>query len=253
VSHHSPVRALYVKYLRGRFKDPLYAQRLKILWFAAGYFRLLFINKIPFGKRIALLYLFFRVDWHVLHGHRPSQIMHICRALCALPHVPAGIVVEAGCWQGGSSCKLSILCEYLGYQLYIYDSFQGVEPIKEGAYDYSGQYASTEQILRHNLSQYGVIGVCEIYRGWFSETLAKGVTAPICAAYIDCDLAKGTYEALQGILPSLVDGGAIFSQDYQIAPVRQLFADPKTWEAFHRPTPVLRQHDYQLVSMRFKN
>jgi hypothetical protein len=54
---------------------------------------------------------------------------------------------------------------------------------------------------------------------------------PIRVVYIDCDLAKGTREVLNGVAPYLTEDALIFSQDYHIAAVRKLFADRSTWRS----------------------
>lgn len=51
-------------------------------------------------------------------------------------------------------------------------------------------------------------------------------------AYIDCDLVKGTEEALTGLIPSLVDDGYIFSEDYHLKEVRDLFCKSGSLERF---------------------
>lgn len=81
-----------------------------------------------------------------------------------------------------------------------------------------------------NLKKYGEAEVCVIHKGWFCDMLAiRPVSNGIKVAYIDCDLAKGTKEAIKGIVPSLVDDGRIFSQDYHIKPVQKLLKDPVFW------------------------
>jgi hypothetical protein len=53
-------------------------------------------------------------------------------------------------------------------------------------------------------------------------------------AYIDCDLVKGTEEAFAGLIPSLVDDGYIFSEDYHIKPVHDLLSKPGSLERFEK-------------------
>jgi O-methyltransferase len=110
-------------------------------------------------------------------------------------------------------------------ELHVFDSFQGVEPVVRipGEWDYSGEYASSETTVRENVTRYGQSSVVTYWPGWFSETLANcPVKVPIAVAYIDCDIAKGTDEALRGILPSLAANGVVFSQDYHIRSVKAL-------------------------------
>lgn len=203
-----------------------------------------------------MLARFILIDWNVLHSHRPSEIACVCRGLAERRARSNEVMVEAGCWQGGSSTKFSIICKMLGYRLYIYDSFEGVEEMtseeKQKSYDFSGEYAAPESILRSNLIRYGEISVCSIHKGWFAETLAvTPVAAPVRVAYIDCDLAKGTREVLIGIMPRLVDDAWIFSQDFHIKPVRDLPHNPDTWKQFERGNPSIKRLCGNLASLRF--
>lgn len=256
-AEHSPIRRLYLRFVVPRVGDPLVRQRIKLVYFGWGYLRLLRISALPLATRLRLLGRFLRIDWHVQHAHAPSEISTIASILAERPPRAGEVVVEAGCWQGGSSAKLSLLAAQLGLRLHIYDSFQGVEEVGAGdpsvEWDFAGQYASPEARLRENLDRYGEPSCCSIHAGWFSETLARRpLRAPVRMAYIDCDLAKGTFEALQGVLPALVPDGVVLSQDYHIDPVRRLLGDPATWERLGAPAPQISPHGPFLASLRFR-
>lgn len=209
-------------------------QRWKTVYFAWGYWRILRIGRLSVRERVELIGKLLRVDWHVIHGHRPAEIAVVAEILASKPAVGHEVMVEAGCWRGGSSAKFSILCQLFGYRLQIYDSFEGVESLDDAVHSnewhFGGQYACPEDIVRMNVMRFGTISVCEFHKGWFSETLARSpVAAPVQLAYIDCDLAKGTLEVLQGVMPSISEDGCILSQDFHITPVRRLLLDPETW------------------------
>jgi O-methyltransferase len=254
------VRALYVSWIRPHMSAKLHRQRLKLIWFIWGYWALLTLNTLSLSQRIRLLLRFLSVDWHVVHGHRPSEIARVCQTLAerrATSNKTKEVMVEAGCWQGGSAAKFSILCKLLGYDLHIYDSFQGVEELapeeRAGGYDFSGEYAAPETTLWRNLSRYGEAAVCTVHRGWFIDTLARGpVPYAVRVAFIDCDLAKATYEVLLGVVPSLVEDGWIFSQDFHITGVQALLRAPATWERLGKPQPKLTQLGACLASLRFQ-
>jgi O-methyltransferase len=212
------IRSLYIKALRP-YVSPLAAQRLKLIYFVWGYWRL--------WKTPGLVLRFLRVDWNVCHAHYPSEISEVVNAILAR----RGNVVEAGCFRGGSSAKFSIAAKRVGARLLVYDSFEGVEPMteeeKKGTYDFSGQYACSMEDVKANVERYGEISVCSFHRGWFRDTLARGVPVPVSVAYIDCDVARGTRDALRGIVPALTPEGVVFTQDYHIKPVRDaLHAEP---------------------------
>jgi hypothetical protein len=138
----------------------------------------------------------------------------------------------------------------LGYRLLIFDSFKGVEYQPENAF--SGQYVADESQVRKHVSEYGEIGVCKFVSGWFIDTLAKNpVQNPVRVVYIDCDLAKGTREVLQGVLPSLVKDGVLCSQDYHISQVHALLDNKTSWEGLQQAMPIVVDRYRNLVVFRY--
>ena len=183
-----------------------------------------------------------------------TRIVALATLLCERPARPGELVVEAGCWQGGATAKLSRLSADLGFRLRVYDSFAGVEPgaSPTDGHDFSGEYASPESTVRDHVARYGDVAVCSFHPGWFADTLAANpVTAPIRLVYVDCDLAKATREVLAGTVPALVADGHVCSQDCHIASVRGMLSDPETWRALGRPVPRFTVHGRRLVSFRF--
>ncbi|MEI6563096.1 MAG: TylF/MycF/NovP-related O-methyltransferase [bacterium] len=244
------VHRLYRWLIVAHIQDPVVKQRLKMLWYAPGYWPLLLLWSLPFRTRLMLLVRFLRIDWCVLHGHTPFQCAAVCRALAERPAIPGEAMVEAGCWQGGSSAKWSILCKTLGYTLAVYDSFEGVEGSRppEGEYDFSGEYAADEHVFCANIRKYGEAEVCRTYRGWFSDTMAPDkISFKVRTAYIDCDTAKGTKEALAGLAPVLTGRASVFSQDCHIPSVLRLLVDPATWRDLGLAVPIMTRIDRRLV------
>jgi O-methyltransferase len=236
------VRRLYVNHLRPRVADPVHRARLRLLWTGWGYWPLLLASGFGLGARLRLLRGFLRVDWHVEHGHYPIEVARIAAMLAERPARAGEVVVEAGCWKGGSSAKFSLLCEQLGYHLHVYDSFEGVQTgVSDPTdYDFSGEFVSSEDEVRANLERYGRPEVCTIHPGWFADTIAReGAPRPVRLVYIDCDLASGTLEVLQGVVPKLVDDGIVLSQDFHIPAVRGLLVDESVWGGLGRPTPTI--------------
>ena len=250
------IRLFYVRLIRPRLREPLHRQRLKLLcWDIWGYWRLLAFAKLTLGERLRVLGRFLRIDWNVPHAHKPHEISRLLQSLSERRAQPGEIVVEAGCWQGGSSTKFSLMCAMLGYELHIFDSFQGVEPRaatdRTTDYDFSFEYSSPESVLRRNLDEYGCPAVCRIHKGWFADTLGQHpLTQPVRLAYIDCDIAKGTREVLGGVLPAMAPDGWIFSQDFAISPVRAYLTDPASWRALGVPMPSIREFGPCLAGIR---
>lgn len=250
------VRKAYIRFIRPRFQEELSWQRMKLPWFVWQYAQLFGVRGITLGQKLFLLRKFLRIDWFVTLAHQPGEIVAVLRHISQRAALPGEVIVEAGCWQGGSSAKFSWMARLLGYRLIIYDSFQGVESVQETqdgrGTDFSGTFASPQSVLIHNLQRYGAVDACEIVPGWFADTLARTpVHAPVRAAFIDCDIAKGTYEVLQGVLPSLAADGVIFSQDFHIPPVVDLLKNPQTWQKLNADFPRMHYEGGTLVSMRF--
>ena len=106
---------------------------------------------------------------------------------------------------------------------------------------------------RQTLENYGEPGVCLIQKLWFKDTLAKVlVSNPVRLAYVDCELFKGTEEALTGFVPSLVEDGYIFSEDYHLRAVREFLCKLENLERFGKRPMVVTPLCAKLASIRFK-
>jgi hypothetical protein len=253
------VQKAYRQWIFPRLPNELSRQRLKLLWFIWGYWPIVFLKNLSVMERLKILKRFLKVDLHIVHSHLPSEIAYMCRALTDRRAKADEVVVEAGCWKGGSAAKLSIVCKMLGYRLLIYDSFSGVEtPSIEWQENeekaFFGEYAAAEGLVRYNLEKYGEAEVCHIVKGWFSDTLAKTpVPHPVRLVYVDCDLLKGTNEVLCGVIPSLVEDGYIFSEDYHLQSVRNLLLKPGNLEKFGRGSMLVTPLGQKLACIRMTN
>ena len=232
-------------------------QRLKSCYFAWGYWRVLAIGQLSLRQRLRLIARFLRVDWNVVHGHRPAEIAWVTALLARAKPNPGEIMLEAGCWQGGSTAKFSIVCALLGLRLHVYDSFEGVEKFDSRAHprewSFGGQYACSEEDVRRNVEAFGEVECCEFHKGWFSATLAgAGLAGPVWLAYIDCDLAKGTFEALQSVVPALVPAGVVLSQDFHITPVRQMLLARDTWQSLRVGTPEITIRSVRMAQLHWQ-
>lgn len=247
-------RAIYQQWVFPRVRRPIARQRIKMAWLVWGYWRVLTARGLRPLDRLRAIARFIRIDWCVLHAHWPIEIGHIARAIAVRPARPGEVFVEAGCWNGGSTAKFSILCGLLGYRLHVYDSFQGVRMTDEEravGYDYSGEYSAAEDAVRAVVARYGEPSTCSWFPGWFEDTLASPVARPVRAAYIDCDTAAGTEQVLRSTVPALVDDGVVFSQDFHIPTVRELLESLAVWERLGVVPPLRRQLGSKLVSLRW--
>jgi hypothetical protein len=224
---HKIVRWLYGVTIRPLLGGDLAKQRFKMVWFVWGYWPILVrLPNTTLKTRLWILGRVIRIDWHVPHSHLPGEVFALFSAIATRHARPREVVIEAGCWQGGLSCKLSILCSIFGYRLMVYDSFEGVEAVRHEreSPEFFGGYAAAQGLVASHITTYGEPAVCELVKGWLRDTLAHGVKYPVRVGYIDCDLVKATEEALQGLLPAMVEDGYIFSEDYHLVNVRRYLA-----------------------------
>jgi O-methyltransferase len=61
---------------------------------------------------------------------------------------PPGVIVEAGCYKGGSTAKFSLMAEKVNRDLVVFDSFQGIpENAEPHEKDMFGNRADFKQAL----------------------------------------------------------------------------------------------------------
>ena len=152
-----------------------------------------------------------------------------------------GVLVEAGCFKGGSSAKLSLVAKRFDRRLLLCDSFEGI-PENEERHEHSifgdsiknwfvqGAFAGSLEEVRTSVGRLGHLEVCEFVPGWFEDTLPS-LQEPIIGAYLDVDLAASTKTCLKYLYPRLVPGGFIVSQDGDFPLVVEAVDDDRFWEA----------------------
>ena len=193
-----------------------------------------------YGEYKSLMDRFTTISRNVDCPHNLSHILSYVIDLLSLPSDMPGCIVEAGCYKGGSTAKVSIVASMLKRQLVVFDSFEGLPENNEqhdrsilghsieGWFD-GGKFSGTMDEVKRNVTQYGDISVCRFIRGWFDDTL-PGFSEPICAAYIDVDLASSTRTCIKYLYPLIVPGGLLVSQDGDFPLVIDVFRDERFWE-----------------------
>jgi O-methyltransferase len=128
-----------------------------------------------------------------------------------------GDLVELGCHSGQSSVLISKIMQHYNYgkKLYVYDSFEGLPPLKavDGSVYHQGELNTTEDVLRCNFKQYN-LPLPEIRRGWFNETLPNELPEKISFAYLDGDLYDSILISLEYVYPRLTKGAICLIDDY---------------------------------------
>jgi O-methyltransferase len=176
-------------------------------------------------RRRRLLNAFQRIHRRVRCAHNQREALLMADWLLSHPpEVLPGVLVECGCFRGGSTAKLSLIAAESGRQLRVYDSFTGLpepapcdaalaqEPGCEIGYergDYSSRgVATVQQAVRH----YGASNVCEFIPGLFEDTLPefKGTPAFI---FMDVDYISSARTCFQHLWPKLVAGGRFYTHE----------------------------------------
>ena len=150
--------------------------------------------------------------------HTQGEILTFARMILL---APPGVVVEAGCFKGGSTAKFSLIAQKAGRDLVVFDSFQGI-PENTESHDKdmagnpinfeAGSYAGSIDEVKANIARYGRINRCRFFPGWFEETMSH-FKEPVAAAYLDVDLASSTATCLRYLYPIVLPGGFLASQD----------------------------------------
>lgn len=203
--------------------------------------------RLSFADRRTFVLRLMRVSRHVPCEHFQSEMLAVARAVFATNPTVPGVVVEAGCYKGGSTAKLSIAAKMAARKLYVFDSFQGIPDNAEDhgrnlfggtAAFHKGDYCGTLDEVRANVTRWGEISACEFVPGFFDDSM-PGFDRPVVAAFLDVDLASSTRTCLKFLYPLLVPGGSIFSQDGHLPLVVKEIESDALWAEIGYPRPVL--------------
>jgi len=189
------------------------------------------------------------VHKNVRCAHDESHLLEFVVELARLSPAVPGVIVEAGCFKGGGSAKISLVAEKLDRSVHLYDSFEGLPsndephgPTLSGGdvtgWFRSGQFAGTLDEVQANIGRWGVIERCRFIPGWFEETMPLE-HEPIAAAYLDVDLADSTRTCLRYLWPRLSPGGVLMSQDGEFPLVVEVFRDKDLWRELGTDAPVI--------------
>jgi O-methyltransferase len=169
--------------------------------------------------------------------HTMEEMLAVIGSILSVPKESNGVLVEAGCFKGSSTAKISLAADLMGKELAVFDSFQGIpandEPhgknIFGGEANFAkGDYCGTLEEVKANVTKYGKIKSCRFIEGWFDQTM-PGFKQPVSVAYIDVDLASSTRTCLKYIYPLLEPGGVLFSQDGHLPLVIDVLNDNNFW------------------------
>ncbi len=195
---------------------------------------------LGFFSKIKIILRFRRNSKKVTTASSWREQLRIAAQILKLSPNVKGSVIECGCFKGGSSANLSLICDLVGRKLVLCDSFEGLpSPEKRDKVHYTiynkrvwsytkGDYAGGLDEVRHNISRFGEISVCEFVKGYYENTLSR-LDGQYVLAFVDVDLYKSLEECLLSLWPRLVDGAYLFSHEAQDLSLVSLFFDKKWW------------------------
>jgi macrocin-O-methyltransferase TylF-like protien len=202
-------------------------------------------NVVPPHRLPALAWRFARVERFVPCPHSIDELTEISRAVAARRGL-SGSVVECGCFKGGSTARVSLICKELNRRLFVFDSFEGLPEPEEWDAIHAiarprrfrrGEYHGALGEVQTNIARYGALGVCEFVPGWFNETMAEATPPEVAVAFIDADLVASTRDALEHVWPRLVERGVVFVHDATDAKLAEYL---DTWSRSVRPARASR-------------
>jgi hypothetical protein len=171
-----------------------------------------------------------------------SYKAHLAMAvkLLEIPPGVEGVVVECGCFQGASATNLSLVCDIVGRDLILYDSFEGLPPPvkgeKYGGMGSAGMYRGDLESVQERIRTYGAIERCVFRKGWFKDTLEHH-TERIAMAFFDVDYQDSLHDCVLNLWPHLIPGGYLFIDEYIFTDYCALFFSEKWWWRYLQTVP----------------
>ena len=195
---------------------------------------------IGFGAKLLLLFRFAMNTRKVETLSDFREHMELAAAVLRVPPSTEGSVVECGCYVGGSTVNLSLVCAMTGRKLIVFDSFEGLPEPQE--YDrwhhavhvghtdiyYKGRFAATKETVAENVSNFGNVNVCEFRAGYYDETMSS-VNEPVVMAFLDVDLIDSLRPCLKGLWPNLQPGCRIYTHEARNLAFIAVYFDQAWW------------------------
>jgi hypothetical protein len=195
---------------------------------------------VGFATKLRLVVQMVRNNFQIPSASNFISHLLMAAEILDVPPSVEGVIVECGCYKGGSTVNLSLVAAACGRELHVFDSFAGLPaPTSEDAghllvadaqvrtYE-PGDYAGTLDEVKANIAHGGVLDVCTFHEGYFEQTL-PGFDRPIVFAYLDVDLVTSEMTCLEHLWPLLVDGGYLFTDEAPHLEIATLFHDRQWW------------------------
>jgi hypothetical protein len=149
----------------------------------------------------------------------PDELIHLANYLYILDSYDVtGAVMECGCFKGFSSCCLSHVCAYLGRELILADSFEGLpanyknDKNLQGHVYQEGELTGTLEEVQRHIELFGHPEVVTYIKGFYSDSL-ENWTKPIALLWLDVDLYDSAMDVLSQVFPSVNPNSMVFSHE----------------------------------------
>jgi macrocin-O-methyltransferase TylF-like protien len=190
-------------------------------------------------KKFSLGFRLYRNTRRIRTGVSYKAHLAMAAKLLEISPEVKGAVVECGCWLGGTTANLSLICEIVGRDLIVYDSFEGL-PAPDAGDDMNpaveGSFRGDLEIVQENVRRYGAIDRCQFRKGWFNATL-PGHDEPIVLCFIDVDLKSSMHDCIVNLWPHLTDEGYVFFDEYVHLYNCSLFFSERFWRDYLGTSP----------------
>ncbi len=199
--------------------------------------------QISFRQKLALSWKMYR-NWRRLPTATTYKAhLTMLGKLLETPPTTHGVVVECGCWQGGSTANFCLACDLVGRDLIVYDSFEGLPAAEENDRyadpEAQGMYRGDLETVRENVRKYGKIERCTFRKGWFKDMLPNH-TEPVVMCLLDVDFQSSLHDCVVNLWSHLTPRGYVFIDEYVFIDYCALFFSESFWDKhFNSPPPGL--------------
>ena len=195
---------------------------------------------IGFFAKIRLLVRMARNQRRIPTASHFLEHLVMATEIMNVPASVAGSVVECGCFKGGSTANLSLVCALCSRKLEVFDSFAGLpEPSADDqahlvvrsseVHTYQrGAYCGNLAEVRANVERFGKIEVCNFRPGYFEQTLPHFEDSCI-VVFLDVDLVESLRTCCRYLWPRLQDGCRLFTHEAEHLDIAKLFFDREWW------------------------
>ena len=194
--------------------------------------------QLSYWKKLRLGYKVFFNSKKVYTGTAFQAHLAMIQKILSIPKKRPGVVVECGCFRGGTTANLSLACEITGRKMFVYDSFEGLpEAHEDDLYPGTkGVLAADIEQVRAHVTRNGYVDCCTFVKGYFEDTLPHH-KEKIAFIFLDVDYQSSLLDCILNLWPKLTRRGYLFTDEYVYTDFCALFYSEKFWKKYFNTTP----------------